>query len=459
MATRLSYALPIARHLVTTTMRRCRPGGLGAALAPPGEEPLIIVTGSGRSGTSAVARVLHESGVCMGTEFDPAAKLSEFNAVGYYEDIHVRDVNQRIEATLGLADTHASQRWPWRSAALAVAERYRDEMVTLVTRPVGGWKDPRFCVTLEAWLPILPRRPKVVVCLRSPEAYLHSVTRIVGLVRREMVEWWWANNLRRALDVIRDYHLDATCVEYDELVQQPEETVAALSTFVGWPLDAKYVEPELRQFAQRVPPRYARLYQQILALDAREHAPIVADEQREGLLRRIGVGGARGRNGAGSDPVDAYLAAVRAVDERVAAAKAAWVEGTGAPSFKLARPDEHGLTFDEAKKQTRVASEAYVALLHEAQRELDATQPPPAFERYHESTCGAIHLERLVAQLALQSSDGSFSTEERLPLTLLAWERFICPQAAAESAHRREKELARACKRAGYSPAGSRTKE
>ena len=61
MATRLSYALPILRQLMLTTARRLRPGGLAAALPPAdGDSPFVIVTGTGRSGTSAVARVLHE---------------------------------------------------------------------------------------------------------------------------------------------------------------------------------------------------------------------------------------------------------------------------------------------------------------------------------------------------------------------------------------------------------------
>ena len=44
-----------------------------------------LVVGTGRSGTSTVARVMHEKlGISMGNEFVPS---NEFNEKGYYEDV------------------------------------------------------------------------------------------------------------------------------------------------------------------------------------------------------------------------------------------------------------------------------------------------------------------------------------------------------------------------------------
>ena len=67
MATRLHYALPFAAQLIASTTRRLR--GKRPTAAPAEGRPFIIVTGLGRSGTSAVARVLHESGVLLGDHF------------------------------------------------------------------------------------------------------------------------------------------------------------------------------------------------------------------------------------------------------------------------------------------------------------------------------------------------------------------------------------------------------
>ena len=221
----------------------------------------IIVTGPGRSGTSAVARVLHESGVSMGDHLGPP---SEFNPAGFYEELPVCELNDQIMADCGM---EGQELWPSRSTVRSAAIPYHRPMDELVaTSSAGGWKDPRFCLTLEPWLPHLPARPKVVVCLRSPEAFIHSVISIFGLSRREVLEGWWTNHLRRALDVIGDHALEATSVVYEELVEQPAATVAALSSFVGHELDPRFVEPALRRFVEDVPERHAALYEEVRAL-------------------------------------------------------------------------------------------------------------------------------------------------------------------------------------------------
>lgn len=231
----------------------------------PESKRFIIVTGAGRSGTSAVARTLHESGLSMGQDFGPP---SEFNPVGFYEELAVRELNDRIMADCGMTGL---ERWPRRSTVLATGQQYGQLMDDLVAASSAeGWKDPRFCLTLEAWLPHLPARPKVVACLRSPEAFVHSAISIFGLSARDVLERWWANHLRRILDVIQDYDLAATCVVYEDLVQRPEATVGELSSFIGHPLDAAYVEPALQHFAQRVPQRYQALYEEVRALSSDE---------------------------------------------------------------------------------------------------------------------------------------------------------------------------------------------
>ncbi len=228
------------------------------------DDRFIIVTGPGRSGTSAVSRVLHESGVAMGEQFDPP---SAHNQRGFFEELPVCDLNQRIMAGCNMQGLTL---WPSRSDVLTAAAAYRDEIETLVSSSSAhGWKDPRFCITLEAWLPHFSTPPKVVVCLRSPEAFIHSVVSIFGLSPLDELERWWANHLRRILSLIQDFRLEATCVVYEDLITKPNETIAELSSFVGKPLDANYVEPDLRQFSQAVPPRHAALFAEVRSLRTR----------------------------------------------------------------------------------------------------------------------------------------------------------------------------------------------
>ena len=227
------------------------------------DDTFLIVTGTGRSGTSAVARVLHESGVSMGTSFAPP---SEHNRLGFYEDLAARDINNRLMADVGLGDLRLASALPSREAVGAAARPYADEMQAVASSGARGWKDPQFCFTLEAWLPALAVKPKVVVCLRSPEAYVESVLAIAGLLERETAELWWQRHLSRLLEVIETRGLDAHCVEYDAFAFNPGATVAALARFAGHELDASYVEPSLRSHAGEVPERHRALYERVVAL-------------------------------------------------------------------------------------------------------------------------------------------------------------------------------------------------
>ena len=378
MASRLHYALPIARTLLRDSARRLR-GGLTTTLPQrPGAKPLILVAGAGRSGTSAVARVLHESGVHMGDELGQA---SDMNPEGFYEDMGVWRLHERLFTELGLGSIWRPGRWPWRSTVLAVAESYRVEMAALVAGATDGWKEPRFALTLEAWLPLFATPPKIVVCLRSPQAYAESVTRLFGLVDIDGAQRSWAHQNRRLLDVIGDYGLDATCVEYNQLVERPEETVERLARFAGRPLDARYVEPSLRRYEAPVPERYRALYREVLALDPEAAAIAAADVAR-----------AAARAVATLAP-DAYVAQIEQLIERTERARAAWLA-------RVEMPDA------PATEETHAATSTYSAALLESQEALAALAPPQQLARQHALAQEQVNLQRLIAEVVLAAIGG-----------------------------------------------------
>src|SRR3972149_5462355 len=102
---------------------------------------MIIVTGAGRSGTSAVARVLHESGVRMGHDL---AEATEDNAEGFYEELPVVLLHERMLRDLHMSGLWQPQslRWARRPTVLAVAERYRDAMAALAAGAPDGREGP-----------------------------------------------------------------------------------------------------------------------------------------------------------------------------------------------------------------------------------------------------------------------------------------------------------------------------
>ena len=450
MATRFHYAVPILQQLLISRARRLRRGGLAASLpASSQDRPLVIVTGPGRSGTSAVARVLHESGVRMGSEFDPP---SEFNLEGFYEEIGVRWLNEQILTELGMTGILRWSRWPWRSTVLAVASnpKYEEQMGRLAANATDGWKDPQFSVTLESWFPHLPQRPKLVVCLRSPEAYFASVSRRFGLVDRETTERQWGRRYRRLLDLIRDYELEATCVEYDALVEHPEPVVADLAEFVGRPLRAEYVNPPLRRFRHPVPNRYLRLYHEVLALGGSSAALATAAPDAVGAPPANASDRAAAPGDASVQEVDAYVERVNDIDARVQAAKAVWNMHIGLPRPTLGRFQRLGLTLPEAMEQTRATSDEYAAVVNEAQEELEALEPPPCLERYHELFQRGVNLERMVVELMRSAAQGEAPDRRMLKAAVRAWRLFGRGAAIDKALERRQREYVKALEASGY---------
>ena len=448
MATRFHYAVPILRQLLISRARRLRSGGLPARLSSSSQDrPLVIVTGAGRSGTSAVARVLHESGVSMGTEF---AEPSDANPDGFYEDMGVWWVHARLFRELGMSSFWRPGRWPWRSTVLAMAAGYRKEMRAVITGATDGWKDPGFALILEAWLPFLPARPKLVVCLRSPQAHTASVSHLYGLVDREMVDRQWVRSYRRLLDVIRDYELEATCVEYDALVEHPEPVVADLAEFVRRPLRAEYVNPPLRRFRHSVPKRYLRLYHEVLALGGSSAALAASAANAGGSPPEHASDRAEALGDAGVQEVDAYVQKVNDIDARVQAAKAVWNMHIGLPRPTLDRFQRLGLTLPQAIERTRATSVEYAAVVNEAQEELEALEPPPCFERYQELIQRGVNLERMVVELMRSAAQGEAPDRRMLKAAVRAWRLFARGAAIDKALERRQREYVKALEASGY---------
>ncbi len=227
---------------------------------------MIIITGSGRSGTSAVAKLIHESGISVGNDLIEA---DESNAEGYFEERGVIVVNDHILKDAGMDEWFAVASRP---QLLAAARARSDEMRALAAEATPAWKDPRFCWTLEAWLDVLPSTPRLVVCLRSPLEVVASTLRYYGQVSdeaRRHVEHRWRSEYERLLEIVDELALEAVCVEFSDLHRHTKRTVEALSAFVGRELDASGVRRELRHHRVRVPARLRETYDRVKGLGAK----------------------------------------------------------------------------------------------------------------------------------------------------------------------------------------------
>jgi len=122
----------------------------------------VIVTGTGRSGTSTVARLLHEEcGVAMAPSRELLAPAGPANPEGVYEDLEVRQLH--IDVKRGV---------------LTLAE-FRLEMMRLASVRAAkpwGWKDPRGSHVLGLHLQWFPGAT-IIWCQRSLPDVVRSIHR------------------------------------------------------------------------------------------------------------------------------------------------------------------------------------------------------------------------------------------------------------------------------------------
>jgi len=224
---------------------------------------MIIITGSGRSGTSAVARMVHEAGLSVGHDLIEA---DESNVEGYFEERGLVAINDAILNDVGLNEWFADAP---RERIIEAARARGDAMRELAESATPAWKDPRLCWTLEAWMELLPKRPRVIVCLRSPSEVTASTLKYYGQVGEEAVrhvEHRWLSEYGRLLEIIGEYGLDAISIEFGALHGDAERAVELIGRFVGRGLDASTVRRDLRHHAAEIPEHMREMYERVCAL-------------------------------------------------------------------------------------------------------------------------------------------------------------------------------------------------
>lgn len=132
----------------------------------------ILVFGTGRSGTSTVARLLHENlSICMGKRFREA---DEHNPQGYYEDLSLKSLNEAFLAgtlTFPAFQTALENELaqPWRS------------------REQWGFKDPRLAELGGFYLQLI-KDPVIFVCKRDIQETAKSIQRCYGFSKQNALK-------------------------------------------------------------------------------------------------------------------------------------------------------------------------------------------------------------------------------------------------------------------------------
>lgn len=192
----------------------------------------LIVLGMHRGGTSLAAGLAERLGYHMGPYQRPPDK---WNPTGYFEDVEIRDINQKILQAAGgwWADP------PSEEAIEYTGGYFRDKMryLVLVHRRLDrwGWKDPRTCLTAPLWHSCV-MHPKYLVVHRDPQDVVASLmSREVAKHRErpERDEDFWTNLYNvywsRALRFLDRVKPEAHHVMYSSLVD-PTKNLGAIAS-------------------------------------------------------------------------------------------------------------------------------------------------------------------------------------------------------------------------------------
>lgn len=186
-----------------------------------------LVLGTPRSGTSAVAGILHRLGILMGEEVEPGRfdwpDPNEWNPAGFYQDVPLEN----------LQNQWFGEGFPVLPGPPTVAQR--DLLAALIKKRCArgvdwGSKTSRMPWMLPEFLALCPCPVRAILTRRPLERAAAS-----WAVRAEVSLEEAAALIGRAaaqLERVR-HRVDALPVEFDALHDRPQATVETIAAFVG----------------------------------------------------------------------------------------------------------------------------------------------------------------------------------------------------------------------------------
>ncbi len=189
---------------------------------------IAIVLGMHRSGTSVLAKLLIDLGYDPGENLMPA---SEENPLGYFEDLIIHDLNNRILDFLFL-------RWDQiedvsnRRIDLAVDlvwENFGQESTGIIEQKLGKSgkimiKDPRLTILLKFWLKVLDQfkaQKHYFLAVRNPLEVSASLNKRNNMSEKNALQLWYYYNYSCLTDL--DERL--CIVRFGKLISDPENEV------------------------------------------------------------------------------------------------------------------------------------------------------------------------------------------------------------------------------------------
>jgi len=199
---------------------------------------IVIVVGMHCSGTSKVAGLLHRHGVVMGEDELLVPAQDPESPAGLFENPRFRILNDRMAERQGYVIHSWKTEIPMCRPGAITRLRMRRLIRNYSDRHrVWGFKDPRSCLTLDAWLREIERvaaldDTKIVYAVRDPEAVVRAFVKRADVDDSTALRLWKIYN-ERAMSVLDAWSLPTHYLSYEDLRGETEATTAALLRFVG----------------------------------------------------------------------------------------------------------------------------------------------------------------------------------------------------------------------------------
>lgn len=232
----------------------------------------IIVTGSGRSGTSLTAQLLHDQGYHFSEDL---IESNESNPNGFYESYEINRINEVLLESV-FPNHNYGQRWLGalhNPLVNVTTPQMSEQMRAAIPKEPFVLKDPRFSYTLDAWREHISDC-RFICVFRNPIATVNSIQKMLtvepylrdfALSREQTFTLWNAmydSILSR--DRAREHWL---FLEYESIVSGIG--LQQLSEFIGTNINTSLVDPDLQRSPKHglnMPLRTALIYRRLLDL-------------------------------------------------------------------------------------------------------------------------------------------------------------------------------------------------
>jgi hypothetical protein len=240
-----------------------------------------LILGCGRSGTSMLSGTLAGAGYYMGNAL---YRPRSANPKGFYESRAINAINERLLAP------HAPLRsrwWPlrvWRhlfpserwlarlppEIVITAPPRLARRIARQVAHRPFAFKDPRFCYTLSAWRPLLPKNTAFLCIFREPGRTVKSI--LVECRRKypdirlseEEVFGIWTAMYERVLNA-RRHEGEWLFLHFDQLLNG--SAIPAIEQLLGASVNRDFAEPGLsRAQALEAPANAIETYRALCTL-------------------------------------------------------------------------------------------------------------------------------------------------------------------------------------------------